>query len=142
MLRTRRLRLLLEVTLLGGLLVSCREPKLPLPPTGFHRPEFEHAERVDYPPPPARIEEIDLGAHRDDGCVWVDGSWRWNGRRWVWEPGAWVLPPAGCYFAPAESFWQPSESGPGVLYYRNPAWYPDSTSGPQSAPCPPVRHCG
>jgi hypothetical protein len=134
-------RRLLAISLVAGLVVACRSQQVPRPPTGPHRPQLEDTDQVDYPPPPARIEEIDPRAHHADGCVWVDGSWRWSGRRWVWESGAWVHPPPGCYFAPAESFWQSSAAGPGVLYYRNPAWYPESSTSGNGRPCPPVQPC-
>ncbi len=130
-----------RAVLLGMLAVACRTQQVPRPPTGPHRPGLEDVEQVDYPPPPARIENIDLQAHRDDGCVWVDGAWRWNGRRWAWEPGAWVRPPPGCYYAPGESFWQPSEGGPGVLFHRNPAFYPEATAGGDLQPCPSPQSC-
>jgi hypothetical protein len=128
-------------TIVGlALPAACHSAELSRPPTGPHLPSLEDADEVDYPPSPARIEEVDLRAHEDDGCVWVDGCWRWNGRRWVWEPGAWVQPPADCYYAPGELFWQPSASGATVLYYRNPAWYPDSSSGAVQG-CLEPRRC-
>ncbi|MCX5682720.1 MAG: YXWGXW repeat-containing protein [Planctomycetota bacterium] len=35
------------------------------------------------PPPP------------NQGLVWIDGFWEWNGRQYVWEPGHWAAPPRG-----------------------------------------------
>jgi hypothetical protein len=121
--------------------IACRQPRLPLPPTGPHLAGLKKVDEVGYPSPPAQIEEVDVRAHRDDGCVWVDGSWRWNGRRWMWESGAWMRPPPGCYYAPGESFWQPSDDGPGVLYYRNPAWYPAHRTAGTTAGCAAPERC-
>ena len=95
---------------------------------------------ADYPPPPAQIERVIPRQHENDACVWVDGTWQWNTGRWRWLPGSWVVPPTGCYYAPAESFWGAAETGAAVLYYRVPAWYRESATGPQ-AQCPAPQPC-
>ncbi len=123
-------------------IAGCRGNAIPRPPLGPHRPGLEDVEQVDYPPPPAHVEEVDNQVRRDDDCVWVDGTWRWNGRRWAWEAGGWVQPPPGCYYAPAESFWQPSPNGPAILFHRNALWYPDfSATGSAASPCAPPKPC-
>lgn len=131
-----RLRALLTAGL-AGLAGSCHPVDVPRPPSGPHRFALEDASIVDYPPPPAQIEEIDPQPHRDDGCVYVDGAWLWNGRRWAWRAGTWVIPPAGCYYAHPESFWQATAEGPGDLYYRNPKWYPADRNPKAERPCSP-----
>jgi len=75
---------------------------------------------VDFPPPPAKIEEIPLSHRSGNQCVWRDGFWDWTGRRWEWQAGRAVLVPAGCRFAEAKLEWTTDS----LSFYR-PAWYPD-----------------
>jgi hypothetical protein len=77
---------------------------------------------VDYPPPPAEVEVIppDPG----DPCVWIDGSWTWQGRRWEWTAGSWLVPPEGCYYARPMIAWQ-STPERGLLFYAQPRFYPN-----------------
>jgi hypothetical protein len=75
---------------------------------------------VDYPPPPAKIDEIPLSHRSGNRCVWRDGFWDWTGRRWEWQAGRAVLSPTGCRFAEAKLEWTTDS----LSFYR-PAWYPD-----------------
>jgi hypothetical protein len=121
-------------------MAACGGGKLPRPELGPHQPALETIDEVEYPPPPAKVEAIDADRHHGDDCVWVDGSYSWNGRRWEWEPGAWVRPPPGCYYALAEAFWEKTAEG-SVLYYRNPAWYPDRDAADAPDECAEPRVC-
>ncbi|AUX27328.1 hypothetical protein SOCEGT47_079150 [Sorangium cellulosum] len=84
----------LALALLGGCGSS-----LPLPPTGPHLPS-DPAIVVPYPPPPARVEIVEV-PEEPGGLVWIDGEWQWRSRRWAWLPGRWEPVPLGAYFAPA-----------------------------------------
>jgi hypothetical protein len=85
---------------------------------------------VDYPPPPARIEEIPIAPHSGSPCVWRDGFWDWTGRRWEWQEGRAVLVPPGCRFAESKLEW----SAQSLSFYR-PAWYPDPAQNPTAKSC-------
>jgi hypothetical protein len=88
---------------------------------------------VDYPPPPAKIEEIPLSRRSDNPCVWRDGYWDWTGRRWEWQTGRAVLVPPGCLFSEAKLEWTTDS----LTFYR-PAWYPDPTQSPAPKSCAEV----
>jgi hypothetical protein len=40
--------------------------------------------------PPPKAE--DIPSPPDSFCIWIEGSWEWQGR-WVWESGHWATPP-------------------------------------------------
>ena len=80
------------------------EPSYP-PPGGYSRApgaDVENQETVavgtvsteyyteSYPPEP--LYEA-MQPAPDDGHVWIDGSWHWNGYEWVWIGGNWVPEP-------------------------------------------------
>lgn len=87
---------------------------------GSHPVTGSDPDIVDFPPPPAEVEEIPP----DPGppCVWVDGRWEYVGRRWEWQAGAWVNPRAECYYATPVMVWLPS-AATGELYYLQGRWY-------------------
>ncbi|HEY8945174.1 MAG TPA: hypothetical protein VIM73_12975, partial [Polyangiaceae bacterium] len=90
------------------------------------RPVGKEFIEVDYPPPPAQIEEMtETLAGRPD-CRWMDGSYSWQGRRWEWSGGRWVVPPAGCAHFPGTLFW--SKPPKARLYYTPAGWYPTDPS--------------
>jgi hypothetical protein len=60
------------------------------------------------PPPPARHEV--LPSRPGPRYVWVEGSYRWDGRRYYWRPGTWVLPP-GRYDRWVPGHWVNSRHG-------------------------------
>jgi hypothetical protein len=117
-------------------------PRTSLPPTGPHPPHVQEFVLVEYPPPPAQIEEIVEQIADAPECVWVDGHYAWEERRFVWHPGQWVLPAEGCYYAPAVTAW--SRVGEPRLYYTPPRWYRDDALGRTGAAalCPVPRTCG
>src|SRR5450432_1675389 len=80
------------------LLAACGAAQLVTVPSG-PQPAKAQPVAVDYPPPPAKIEEIPLSRRSGNRCVWRDGFWDWTGRRWEWQGGRAVLSPAGCRFA-------------------------------------------
>ena len=100
-------------------LCACAGPRLVTVPGGAPAPNAQ-AVSVDYPPPPAKIEEIAISHGSKTACVWRDGYWDWTGRRWEWQPGRAVLTPAGCRFADPKLAWTTDS----LSFYR-PAWYPD-----------------
>jgi len=73
---------------------GCR-PHLRLAPTGEHGDRLVRT--VPYPPPVAQVELIP--APPSPEAVWVDGSWRFNGRDYLWKSGRWQLPKPGAYYA-------------------------------------------
>ena len=114
------------------LLAACSAPRLITVPSG-PQPAKATPVSVDYPPPPAKIEEIPLSPRAGGACVWRDGYWDWTGRRWEWQGGRAVLPPAGCRFAEPKLQWT-TES---LSFYR-PAWYPDPAQNPAPKTCTEV----
>lgn len=104
------------------------------------RPVGSEFVEVDYPPPPAQIEEMTEALPGRPECSWMDGSYVWQGRRWEWISGQWVVPPQGCARAPGTVFWsKPPEAR---LYYTPPSWYPTNASRrAEQAPCPPAVPC-
>ena len=80
--------------LMAGAL-SCRA-KLPTP--RYSAQPTSALVAVPYPPPPARVEIVP--DRPQDGAVWVDGEWSWDGRRWGWKLGRWVAPPPSATFSP------------------------------------------
>ena len=111
------------------LLVACsRRPEAA-------RPVAEEFVEVDYPPPPAQIEERDEGLAGRPECRWLDGHYEWRGKRWQWLPGSWVVAPSGCHYAPSLTRWS-RPPGP-RLYYTPPRWY--RTDGITA--CPPPTQC-
>jgi hypothetical protein len=103
-------------------LSACGGPRLVTVPTG-PQPASAPRVKVDYPPPPAKIEEIRIAHGSAGGCVWRDGYWDWTGGRWEWQEGRPVLPVKGCLYADAKLAW----SADSLSFYR-PAWYPDPAS--------------
>ena len=101
------------------LIAACAAPPLVTAPSG-PQPLNAQPIRVDYPPPPAKIEEIPLSNRSNNPCLWRDGFWDWTGRRWEWQPGRAILPAAGCYFAEPKLQWTTD-----FLSFYRPAWYPD-----------------
>ena len=114
------------------LLGACGGPRLVTVPSG-PQPAQAKPVSVDFPPPPAKIEEIPLAERARNACVWRDGYWDWTGRRWEWQAGRAVLAPAGCLFAEPKLQWS-TES---LSFYR-PAWYPDPTKTPAPKACTEV----
>jgi hypothetical protein len=45
-------------------------------------------------PPPQSLAEP-RPAPSEQGMVWVEGYWHWNGVQYVWIPGRWEKPPPG-----------------------------------------------
>jgi hypothetical protein len=114
------------------LAVACGGPKLLTVPSGPQLPAAVPV-KVDYPPPPAKIEEIRIARGSDGPCVWRDGYWDWTGGRWEWQDGRAVLPAKGCLFAQAKLLWTTDS----LSFYR-PAWYPDPALRPAPKTCPEV----
>ena len=114
---------------LAAALVACAGPRLVTVPSG-PPPATAQAVKVDYPPPPAKIEEIAISHGTKSPCVWRDGYWDWTGRRWEWQPGRAVLAPAGCRFADPKLEWTTDS----LSFYR-PAWYPDPAVAPAPKSC-------
>ena len=85
---------------------------------------------VDFPPPPAKIEEIPLAQGSRSPCIWRDGYWDWTGRRWEWQAGRALIPPPGCRFAEPKLQWTTET----LTFYR-PAWYPDPAQAPAPKAC-------
>jgi hypothetical protein len=112
--------------------LACSSTTLRTVPTGPHPSDAESVP-VDYPPPPAKVEEV--GNSPDPDCAWRDGYWDFIGRQWEWVPGAWVVPPAGCFYAPRVRMgWTPK----GVLEYGKPRWY---RSDRHTTACPEPPAC-
>ncbi|HEX6764555.1 MAG TPA: YXWGXW repeat-containing protein [Polyangiaceae bacterium] len=122
------------------LLLSCGSSTR-LPPTGPHPPNVQEFVEVEYPPPPAQIEEIPEGLAGAPDCVWVGGHYAWEDRRWAWHPGQWVTPAEGCYYAPPVAAW--SRAGEPRLYYTPPRWYRDDAVNRSGAAalCPVPKTC-
>ena len=109
--------------------VACGGAHLVTVPSG-PQPLKAQPVSVDYPPPPAKIEEIPLSHKSGNRCVWRDGFWDWTGRRWEWQAGRAVLSPHGCRFAEAKLEWTTDS----LSFYR-PAWYPDPAQDPPPKSC-------
>ena len=77
---------------------------------------------VDYPPPPAEVEQIPPDPGKP--CDWLDGHWEWLGRRWQWVDGKWVVPPSGCHYVDPWMSWVPAHDG-NELHYWLPRWLPN-----------------
>ena len=114
------------------LLAACGGPKLVTVPSGA-QPAQAVAVKVDYPPPPAKIEEIRISHGASGACVWRDGYWDWTGGRWEWQDGRPVLPVKGCLYADARLVWTTDS----LSFYR-PAWYPDPALKPPPKTCTEV----
>ena len=111
------------------LLLGCGSPRLATVPTG-PQPVKATPMRVDYPPPPAKVEEIPIARGSAGSCVWRDGYWDWTGGRWDWQDGRAVLPAKGCLFAEPKLRW----TADSLTFYR-PAWYPDPALNPAPKVC-------
>jgi hypothetical protein len=105
------------------------------------RPVASEFVEVDYPPPPAEVEETEPELPGRPECVWVAGSHTWQGRRWQWTPGEWVVPPPGCSRAEIALGWSRDE--PPRLYYTPAHWYRTAAPAATAAttPCPPAIPC-
>jgi hypothetical protein len=114
------------------LAVACGGPRLVTVPTG-PQPAAAVPIQVDYPPPPAKVEEIRIAQGSNGPCVWRDGFWDWTGGRWLWQDGRAVLPAAGCVFAQGKLLWTTDS----LSFYR-PAWYPDPAQRPAPKTCTEV----
>jgi hypothetical protein len=112
-----------------ALIAACAAPRLVTAPSG-PQPANAQAIRVDYPPPPAKIEEIPLSHRSNNPCVWRDGFWDWTGRRWEWHGGRAILPATGCYLAEAKLQWTTA-----FLSFYRPAWYPDLAQAKVAKAC-------
>jgi hypothetical protein len=110
-------------------IAACAAPRLVTAPSG-PQPAGAQPLRVDYPPPPAKIEEIALSHRSKNPCLWRDGYWDWTGRRWEWQAGRAVLAAPGCYFAQAKLHWTTN-----FLSFYRPAWYPDPARSPPALAC-------
>jgi hypothetical protein len=108
---------------------------------GPHPLHIQEFVQVEFPPPPAQIEEMTEDYEPNTDCAWVDGHYRWEGH-WTWYPGRWVLPPDDCYYAPPVIAW--SRTRDPKLYYSPPRWYrEDAELLPAArAVCPEPRSCG
>ncbi|HEV8244640.1 MAG TPA: hypothetical protein VGP93_02640 [Polyangiaceae bacterium] len=111
-----------------------------LVPSGPHPPHLQEFVEVDFPPPPAQIEEMTESLDSNSDCAWVDGHYHWDGH-WVWRAGRWVLPPEDCYYAPPVMAW--SKAAEPKLYYSPPRWYRDDAEllPAARAICPAPRPC-
>ncbi len=109
-----------SLSALGLLVLGCAE-SLRLAPTGLPPTQGAESFLVDYPPPPAEVEEV--GPDPGGSCVWVDGHWDWTGRRWRWREGGWFTPPSGCYHSTPMLVFLPGVSA-SALYFWPPRWYP------------------
>ena len=114
---------------LSLLAVACGSPRLVTVPTG-PQPAQAAPIKVDYPPPPAKIEEVAIARGFGGKCVWRDGYWDWTGGRWEWQDGRAVIPAEGCLYAEAKLLWTTDS----LSFYR-PAWYPDPTLRPAPKAC-------
>ena len=114
---------------LSLLAVACGSPRLVTVPTG-PQPAQAAPIKVDYPPPPAKIEEVAIARGSGGKCVWRDGYWDWTGGRWEWQDGRAVIPAEGCLYAEAKLSWTTDS----LSFYR-PAWYPDPTLRPAPKAC-------
>lgn len=101
------------LVLLGGAACGARRE----PP----RPVADDFVAVEYPPPPAQVEEMSEELAGRPECIWQDGHYEWSGRRYRWIAGEWIVPPPGCAYAPAALTW--SRTSPARLYYTPPRWY-------------------
>jgi hypothetical protein len=117
---------------LSLLLLACGGPRLVTVPTG-PQPARAAPVKVDYPPPPAKIEEIRIAQRSGGSCVWRDGYWDWTGGRWEWQDGRAVLPSKGCLYAEAKLLWTTDS----LSFYR-PTWYPDPAERPAPKACAEV----
>lgn len=95
------------------------------------RPVGSEFIEVDYPPPPAQIEEMSESLSGRPECRWLDGHYRWQGRRWEWVAGQWVVPRPRCARVPGSTSW--SKERPPKLYYTPPYWYSTDASRPAKA---------
>lgn len=110
-------------------LAGCAGAYLVTAPSG-PQPATAQPVRVDFPPPPAKIEEIPLSRRSGNRCVWRDGYWDWTGRRWEWQSGRAVVPAPGCRLAEGKLEW----TADFLTFYR-PAWYPDPAQSPAPKVC-------
>lgn len=99
---------------LAAAVLACGAARLPAPP--YVRQPTEALSQVDYPPPPARVEQVPKAPN--DDAVWIDGEWTWQGRRWAWKQGRWLLPPANAQYAP----WTSTRDAAGNLYVAEGKW--------------------
>ena len=99
---------------IAGILLACAAPRLPAP-TYVGQPTSALQEAA-YPPPPGRVEYIPNLPQ--EGAVWIDGEWTWQGRRWAWKQGRWVMPPSGARFSP----WTSTRDKTGLFYVAEGKW--------------------
>ena len=118
-----------KAVLLGALLVACGSG-LPHPP--YVAQPTSGLERVDRPPPPARVEVLPRQPSQE--AVWIDGEWLWRRGLWAWLPGRWVVAPQGASFSP----WVFVRRPDGTLWYAPGTWR-DEKGAPVAAPQPMER---
>ncbi|MEJ7728896.1 MAG: hypothetical protein WKG00_06750 [Polyangiaceae bacterium] len=85
--------------------------------------------KVPFPPPPARVEHVP--EQPQDGAVWIDGEWTWQGRLWAWTYGRWVVAPTGARYSP----WTTVRDRAATLYFAAGVWR-DAAGRPLRAPKP------
>ena len=119
----------LRHTALSLVLAACGGGRLAVVPSG-PQPARALPVSVDFPPPPAKIEEIPLSDRSGNRCAWRDGFWDWTGRRWEWQAGRAVLAPPGCRLAEIKLEWTTDS----LSFYR-PAWYPDPAATNPAKAC-------
>jgi len=98
---------------------SARPPYSPQPPAALAR--------VDFGPPPGRVESIPPQPPGAD--AWVDGEWILRRGRWFWLLGRWVHTPPGATYSP----WVVVRSSEGALFYAPSQWR-DSRGTPIEPP--------
>jgi hypothetical protein len=127
-------RALLTLALAGPLVLACgARAEAP-------RPLAEDFVEVEYPPPPAQVEEMTEELAGRPECSWQDGHYEWSGRRYRWHPGQWVVAPRDCVYAPAVVSWVKGK--PARLYYTPPRWYRAGGAGlARPVPCADPTPC-
>src|SRR5262249_15342814 len=106
--------------------IACGVSRLPTP--AYSQQQTNAYTEVPYPPPPARVELVPERPE-NEGAVWIDGEWTWEGKHWAWKRGRWVVPPPGATFSP----WTTTRDATGVLYLAEGTWR-DRDGGEIAAP--------
>src|SRR5438132_10547917 len=90
--------------------------KLPHPPYATH-PSSALTE-VEFPPPPAHVEQVPARPAADAHAVWLDGEWTWHNGKWSWKSGRWIVPPPDAAYSP----WTSVRGPTGIVYYAPGTW--------------------